>query len=61
LCTWIAELKLNEINNCQAQLEGKKNEKESYESAKTTLQLLKNDFHEFLMKNAQDIDHDTIF
>ena len=24
LCTWIVELKLNEINNCQAQLESKK-------------------------------------
>lgn len=30
LCTWIVELKLNEINNCQAQLEGKKIEEQSY-------------------------------
>lgn len=61
LCTWIVELKLNEINSCQAQLEGKKIDEQAYKLSQEALSLLQNGFHEFLMRNSADIDKDTIF
>lgn len=51
LCTWIIELRLNEINNYQAQVEGKK-DKESQEQANQAIQFMKQQFHEFLKDNA---------
>jgi hypothetical protein len=60
LCTWIVELKLNEINNFQAQLDCKKDE-DSLRVANQALQLIKGDFHSFLVEHSGDIHQDTIF
>lgn len=54
LCTWIVELKLNEINNYQAKIEGMK-DKQSQEAANEAIQLLKKSFHDFLLNHTTDI------
>ena len=48
LCTWIVELKLNEINNYQAKIEGLK-DKQSQEAARDAITVLKTNFHDFLL------------
>jgi hypothetical protein len=48
------ELKLNEINNLQAKIEGTK-DKQSLDAANEAIQLLKTSFHEFLLAHTGDI------
>ena len=60
MCTWIVELKLNEINNSMTRAENDTDKDTQLETNKA-IQLMKDDFHRFLIDNREDVHQDTVF
>ena len=61
LCTWIVELKLNEMNQIICKKEGDKLNRREKESLDEEWQNKRNKFEQFLNLHKKNMDEETVF
>lgn len=61
MCTWIVELKLNEINDIQSSMESDKITQEEKDKLSDEWQCRMVSFRQFLEEHQAEIDQETIF